>query len=117
MPLDRTHQTYIDVSEEKYLCNDDLSDVEVGEQNYYHYWPTLPPTKKPNLPYIPEMSVSQQGRPQVNDINDTTTYAAHTDRRTRLITQQFNVSIYLYFTINRMNANCYISKIFLSRII
>lgn len=116
VPLERSHRKYIEIAEEKYLSNDDLSDIEDGEQNYYHYWPTLPPTKKPNQPYIPEdiISVSHQSRPQIDDVNDATTYAAHTDRRARLIKQQFNVSftLLLYFQISFI-ANNLISIIFL----
>lgn len=68
-----------------------------NEQNYYDYWPALPP--------LQPMQNNQQKSTDVDnksvvttiiDDEDMTTYASHCDRRKCLLTQYFNVSYFFF---------------------
>lgn len=83
------------------VANSSLDDI--NEQNYYHHWPVLPTfqSRHPQSTSIDEQSEIQFHHNQAIvttsiENNDTTTYASHSDRRKRLITQYFNVSFFKY---------------------
>ncbi|XP_025207566.1 uncharacterized protein LOC112603273 isoform X2 [Melanaphis sacchari] len=75
------------------------SSIVNNEQNYYHYWPALPPLnsqqhhqQSSSVANDPK-SLQQHNQPIVTTIADNydaTTYASHSDRRKRLMSQYFN---------------------------
>lgn len=81
------------------INNVENSCVVHNEQNYYHYWPALPPL---NSQQLHQQSTSVVNDPKslqqhnqmivttIADNYDATTYASHSDRRKRLMSQYFN---------------------------
>jgi len=89
------------------INNVENSCIVNNEQNYYHYWPALPPL---NSQQLHQQSTSLVNDPKslqqhnqiivttIADNYDATTYASHSDRRKRLMSQYFNVSFFFLST-------------------
>ncbi|XP_060847929.1 uncharacterized protein LOC132927424 isoform X2 [Rhopalosiphum padi] len=81
------------------INNVENSCVVNNEQNYYHFWPALPPLnshqhhQQSTSVVNDSKSLQQHSQPIVTTIADNydaTTYASHSDRRKRLMSQYFN---------------------------
>lgn len=78
--------------------NYEINCIEEDEQNYYRYWPALPPLQpqpqnQQSTSVIDDVQQNQQSLvTTIIDDYDTTTYASHSDRRKHLIMEYFNVS-------------------------
>lgn len=87
------------------INSDQNTHIEENEQNYYCYWPALPPLQPQQNHHQPFTSIDDSDLQQrhqslvttVIDDEDMTTYASHSDRRKRLLAQHFNVSSFLMY--------------------
>lgn len=76
------------------LNRSESSHIE-DEQNYYHYWPVLPPVQiqqnQISTLVDNDCNLQQSSVKKIVD-EDTTTYASHSDRYKSLLTETFYVS-------------------------
>lgn len=82
----------------------DQIEITTGGSNYYHYWPALPPMQSQHnyqqpTPIDVNSDIQHQHHQSFVDDEDLTTYASHSDRRKRLVSQYFNVSFYYFLVI------------------
>lgn len=64
------------------------------EQNYYQYWPVLPPVQiqQNHISTLVDNDCNLQQSSVKKMVEDTTTYASHSDRYKSLLTETFYVS-------------------------
>lgn len=80
----------------------DQIELTSAGSNYYHYWPALPPMQsqhsyhQQSTPIDVNSDIHQHIQSFVDD-EDLTTYASHSDRRKRLVSQYFDVSFLNFF--------------------